>query len=58
MIANLLKGHSLRFLRAKFTHLKKLCGKEHLWTQSYYVGTGGRVSPETIKRYIVECQDT
>ena len=32
VIANLLKGDSSRGLRAKFPHLKKLCGKEHLWT--------------------------
>jgi putative transposase len=56
MIANLLKGYSSRFLREKFPHLKKVCGKEHLWTQSYYVGTAGVVLAETIKRYIMECQ--
>jgi putative transposase len=56
MIANLLKGYSSRFLREKFPHLKKVCGKEQLWTQSYYVGTAGAVSAETIKRYILECQ--
>ena len=56
LIANLLKGHSSRYLREKFPHLKKICGKEPLWTSSYYVGTAGAVSAETIKRYIVECQ--
>ncbi len=56
MLANLLKGHSSRYLRERFPHLKKECGKEHLWTQSYYVGTAGTVSVETIKRYILECQ--
>ena len=56
MIANLLKGHSSRYLRERFPHLKKVCGKEHLWTSSYYVGTAGTVSAETIKRYIMECQ--
>jgi putative transposase len=56
MIANLLKGHSSRYLRERFPHLKKVCGKEHLWTQGYYVGTAGAVSAETIKRYIMECQ--
>jgi len=35
MIAKLLKGHSSRYLRERFPHLKKVCGKEHLWTQSY-----------------------
>jgi len=56
LIANHLKGYSSRFLREKFPHLKKLCGKEHLWTSSYYVGTAGAVSAETIRRYIVQCQ--
>jgi len=56
MIDNLLKGHSSRYLRERFPHLKKVCGKEHLWTQSYYLGTAGAGSAETIKRYIVECQ--
>jgi len=56
MIANLLKGHSSRYLRETFPRLKKVCGKDHLWTSSYYVGTAGVVSAETIKRYIMECQ--
>jgi putative transposase len=55
-IANLLKGYSSRYLREKFPHLKKVCGKEHLWTSSYYVGTAGAVAAETIRRYIMECQ--
>jgi len=56
LIANLLKGHTSRYLREKFAHLKKVCGKEHLWTSSYYVGTMGAVSGETITQYIAECQ--
>lgn len=56
LIANLLKGYSSRYLREKFPHLKKVCGKDHLWTRSYYVGTAGTVSAETITRYITECQ--
>jgi putative transposase len=56
LIANLLKGHSSRYLREQFPHLKKVCGKDHLWTSSYYVGTAGSVSAETIRRYIMECQ--
>ncbi|HET9999964.1 MAG TPA: IS200/IS605 family transposase [Ktedonobacteraceae bacterium] len=55
-IANLLKGYTSRFLREQFPPLKKVCGKEHLWTSSYYVGTVGSVSAETIMRYITECQ--
>jgi putative transposase len=56
LIANLLKGYTSRFLRETYPHLKKMCGKDHLWTSSYYVGTAGNVSAETIKRYIVENQ--
>src|SRR5215469_12943621 len=56
LIANHLKGYSSRFLRAKFPHLKKICGKEHLWTSSYDVGTAGIGSAETSRRYIVACQ--
>ncbi len=56
LIANLLKGYSSRFLREKFPHLNKVCGQDHLWTSSYYVGTAGSVSAETIMRYIAECQ--
>jgi putative transposase len=55
-IANLLKGYSSLCLRERFPHLKRVCGKDHLWTQSYYVGTAGVVSVETIRRYIMECQ--
>ena len=55
-IANLLKGYSSRSLRERFPHLKRVCGKEHLWTQAYYVGTAGSVSAEVIQRYITECQ--
>src|SRR5262249_51560181 len=43
-LAGLLKGHTSRYLREKFPHLGKLCGKEHLWASSYYVGTAGSVS--------------
>ena len=56
MLANLLKGYSSRFLREKFPRLKRVCGKEQLWTSSYYVGTAGAVSAETIQRDIVACQ--
>ena len=51
-IANLLKGHSSRYLRERFPHLQELCGKEQLWTQTYFVGTAGNVNAETIKQYV------
>ncbi len=56
LIANVLKGYSSRYLRETFPHLKKMCGKDHLWTSSYDVGTAGAVSAETIIRYIEENQ--
>lgn len=56
LIANLLKGDSSRFLRERFPHLKKGCGKDHVWTSSYDVGTAGAVSAETIARSITKCQ--
>jgi len=54
-IAGLLKGYTSRKLRERFPHLIKLCGKEQLWSQSYYVGSVGDMSAETVRRYIEEC---
>ena len=48
----ILKGSTARMLFVKFPELKKqLCGG-HLWSPSYYVGTTGNVSSETIQKYI------
>ena len=55
-LANLLKGHSSKYLRERFPRLKRLCGPDQLWSQAYYVGTVGEVSAETIRRYIQQCQ--
>jgi len=55
-IANVLKGYTSRVLREEFPDLQKACGKDQLWTQSYYVGTVGDVSADTVRRYILECQ--
>ncbi len=55
-IVNLLKGISSRKLRSLFPHLTRLCGKDKLWTQAYYVGTAGSVSTEIIRKYISQCQ--
>lgn len=35
-----------------FWHSKKRLWGWHLWWPSYYVGTAGHVSAETIRRYI------
>lgn len=56
LIANLLKGYSSRYLRERYPKLKKICGRDQLWTSAYYVGTAGNVSAEVIRRYIADCQ--
>ncbi len=44
-----LKGYTSRVLRQEYPQLKKL---PSLWTRSYYCGTAGNMSSETIKKYI------
>ena len=44
-----LKGFTSRVLRQQFPHLLKL---PSLWTRSYFCGTAGDASSETIKKYI------
>jgi len=48
----ILKGVTARRLFAEFPALKKCLWGGHLWSPSYYVGTAGNVSAETIRRYI------
>jgi putative transposase len=43
-----LKGYTSRVLRQEFPHLLKL---PSLWTRSYFCGTAGNVSADTIKNY-------
>jgi putative transposase len=43
------KGRSSRYLRQEFPELLKL---PSLWTHSYFYSTAGKVSAETIQRYI------
>lgn len=52
-IINIVKGYSSRKMRQIFPHLKKLI-KNELWTRTYFVGSAGTVSAETIKKYIAE----
>lgn len=54
--ANVMKGYSSRWLRKDFPWLKDLYGQDQLWARSYYWGTTGNVSAQTVKRYIEECQ--
>lgn len=49
-IVNRLKGVSSRVLRQEFPHLKSRLPT--LWSKSYYAGTVGSVSEETVRRYI------
>lgn len=48
----ILKGASALKLFVQFPELKKQLWGQHLWAPSYYVGTAGNVSAETIQRYI------
>ena len=47
-----LKGITARRIFLQFPELKKRLWGGHLWSPSYYVGTAGNVSAETIQRYI------
>jgi putative transposase len=49
-LANQFKGFTSRILRQKYNHLRSRLPS--LWSRSYYVGTIGYVSEETVKRYI------
>lgn len=53
-IVKVLKGVTARRLFMEFPDLKKKLWKGSVWSPSYYVGTAGHVSAETIKRYIEE----
>lgn len=46
------KGISARTLFAEFPALRTKLRQGHLWAPSFYLGTAGQVSAETIKRYI------
>ncbi len=48
----ILKGVTARKLFQAFPGLRKKLWKGSLWSPSYYVGTAGQVSAETIARYI------
>jgi len=46
------KGISARTVFAEFPSLRVQLRRGHLWAPSFYVGTAGQVSAETIRRYI------
>jgi putative transposase len=49
-LANQFKGYTSRHLRQRFAHLRTRLPS--LWSRSYYVGSAGLVTEETIKQYI------
>ncbi len=49
-LANQFKGYSSRVLRQEFAHLRTQLPS--LWSRSYYIGSAGHVSADTIRRYI------
>ncbi|MGC8605038.1 MAG: IS200/IS605 family transposase [Desulfomonilaceae bacterium] len=51
-IVKIMKGVTARKLFVMFPELKRKLWKGHLWNPSYYLGTAGDVSKDTIKRYI------
>jgi len=51
-VVKYLKGVSGLALFRKFSKLREQFKNGRLWSRSYYVGTAGEVSAETIKRYI------
>jgi len=51
-IVKILKGVTGLRLFKKYPELKEEYWKGHIWSPSYYIGTHGHVSAETIKRYI------
>ena len=49
-LANQFKGYTARKLRQKFP---QLCSRlPSMWSRSYYIGSIGHVSEETVRRYI------
>lgn len=52
-IVNIIKGYSSRKMRQEFLQLKKMI-KDELWTRTYFIGSAGTVTSETIRKYITE----
>ncbi len=49
-LANQFKGYTSHVLRQEFAHLRTQLPS--LWSRSYYIGSAGHVSADTIRRYI------
>ena len=54
-VVRICKGRSSRLLRKEFRHLRFFA--RTMWTPSFYIGSIGHVSAETVQRYI-EAQST
>jgi len=48
-LANQFKGYTSRMLRKKYPELLRM---PSLWSRSYYIGSIGHVSEDTVKKYI------
>jgi len=48
-IMHRIKGYTARVLRREFPSLRKL---PSMWTRAYFVSTVGKVSAETVRKYI------
>ena len=48
-IMHRIKGYTARVLRREFPFLRKL---PSMWTRAYFVSTVGKVSAETVRKYI------
>lgn len=53
-IVQVLKGISSKELFSLFPELRRIYWRGGFWSPSYYVGTAGNMSAQTIKRYIQE----
>lgn len=53
-LVKVFKGVSARLLLKEFPGLARKTGRGTLWAPSYFIGSAGNVSAETIRKYIDE----
>ncbi len=53
-IVKVLKGTTAKVLFERHSALRTMFEHGHIWSPSYYLGTVGHVSAETVRRYIQE----
>ncbi len=51
-VVHALKGRTSRILFQRFPSLRSRFWRGHLWSPSYYVGSVGHVSEETVAKYV------